>query len=778
MAAQEQKRLSLRLLGPPEVSLQELSLRFGIKKQLALLCYLAAEGGRRHHRRELAELLWPRSDERHARADLRSVLSRLRQSLGEEGRMLLKDGELLGVEPTQLELDTEALETAVSLARRETSLAGASSAAAAAVGRRELIGRLRGDLGFYRGEFMEGFSIEDAPEFELWVEGERTKWRALFGELCERLSRLEAEEGLIAEAIATARLWAKHAPLEEAAHRRLMELLSSVGESERALLAYEDFKNTLGKELGMEPSPPLQELAARLHEEVQERASLGASLARFSEGTPTTDLPSYLEAPLVGRQEEFGALVSEYQAASMGQTRAVAILGEAGIGKTRLAEEFLGWARASGADVLEGGTSEGAGLPYGPLVEAIRPRIERERAPDNLLEDVWLSELSKLLPELKERYPDLPSPLSGERETAKGALFEAIARLVEAWASRAPVILYLDDLHWADSATLEMLDYAGKRWAEQEAPVLVLIAARTEEPEVSPAFERWLLSLRRRLPVRSLTLGTLAEEDVEGLLQGLAKAGSSSKPPDRALEEAGDSNGADPRLERLGKWLTAETEGQPFYLVEMIKALLEEGKLLLRSRTDGETVVEAGPALRAERSALRGLLPKSVREVIYVRLSRLSPAGLELLGAGAVLERSFDFETLVSVADLGEAESLRGLDELIERHLLREEAGGREVEMPLDPTPTYTFTHEKIRQVAYTEMGHARRRLSHHRAFEVLEESGAPAAQLARHALAGGLAEPAFGYSVAAGDAAMEVFAAKDAIEHYEKASKLLAEDE
>src|SRR5215211_4214983 len=779
MAAQEQKRLSLRLLGPPEVSLQELSLRFGIKKQLALLCYLAAEGGRRHHRRELAELLWPRSDERHARADLRSVLSRLRQSLGEEGRMLLKDGELLGVEPTQLELDTEALETAVSLARRETSLAGASSAAAAAVGRRELIGRLRGDLGFYRGEFMEGFSIEDAPEFELWVEGERTKWRALFGELCERLSRLEAEEGLIAEAIATARLWARHAPLEEAAHRRLMELLSSVGESERALRAYEGFKNTLGKELGMEPSPPLQELAARLHEEVQERASLGASLARFSEGTPTTDLPSYLEAPLVGRQEEFGALVSEYQAASMGQTRAVTIVGEAGIGKTRLAEEFLGWARASGADVLEGGTSEGAGLPYGPLVEAIRPRIERERAPDNLLEDVWLSELSSLLPELKERYPDLPSPLSVERETAKGALFEAIARLVEAMASSAPVALFLDDMQWGDSATLEVLEYAGKRWAEQGAPVLVLIAARTEEPEANTALERWLSSLGRRLPVRSLAPGTLAEEDVEVLLRGLANAGSSSKPPDGALEEVGGSNGADPRLERLGEWLAAETEGQPFYLVETIKALLEEGMLLIRNRADGETVVDVGPALRAERSALRGLLPKSVREVIHVRLSRLSPAGSELLRAGAVLERDFSFESVVGVAGLGEEEGLRALEELIERHLLREEADGREEEQLLYPGVTYTFSHEKIRQVAYTESVHARRRVLHRRAFEVLEEKGAsPPAELARQALAGGLAKPAFGYSMAAGDAAMEVFAAQDAIEHYERARSLLAEEE
>jgi DNA-binding SARP family transcriptional activator len=603
-AVQGQERISLRLLGPPEVSLRGLSLRFGLKKQLALLCYLAAEGGRWHDRRELAELLWPRSDERHARTDLRSVLSRLRQSLGDEARLLLKDGDLLGVEPTQVELDTEALETAVSLARRETSPAGASGAAVAAVGRRELIGRLRGDLGFYRGEFMEGFSIEDAPEFELWVEGERTKWRALFGELCERLSRLEAEEGLIAEAIATARLWARHAPHEEAAHRRLMELLSSVGESERALLAYEGFKNTMGTELGMEPSPPLQELAARLHEEIQERASLGASLARFSEGTPTTGLPSYLEAPLVGRQEEFGALVSEYQAASMGQTRAVAILGEAGIGKTRLAEEFLGWARASGADVLEGGTSEGAGLPYGLLVEAIRPRIERERAPDDLLEDVWLSELSRLLPEIKERYPDLPSPLSVERETAKGALVEAIARLVEAMASSAPVALFLDDLQWGDNATLEVLEYAGKRWAEQGAPVLVLIAARTEEPEASSALESWLSSLGRRLPVRSLAPGTLAEEDVEVLLRGLAKAGPSSKPPDGALEEVGSSNGADPRLERLGEWLAAETEGQPFYLVETIKVLLEEGMLLIRNRADGETVVDVGPALRAERSAL------------------------------------------------------------------------------------------------------------------------------------------------------------------------------
>src|SRR3712207_8609194 len=154
-------------------------------------------------------------------------------------------------------------------------------------------------------------------------------------------------------------------------------------------------------------------------------------------------------------------------------------------------------------------------------------------------------------------------------------------------------------------------------------------------------------------------------------------------------------------------------------------------------------VVEVGPAWRTEKSTLRGLLPKSVREVIRSRLSRLSPAAAELLRAGAILERGFGFETVVRVAGLGEIEGLRALEELIERRLLLEEAGGgeEEEEEPLTYTDTtYSFSHENIRQVAYTEAGHARRRVLHRRAFEVLEEGRAPAAQLARHALAGGLA--------------------------------------
>src|SRR3712207_6398774 len=152
-------------------------------------------------------------------------------------------------------------------------------------------------------------------------------------------------------------------------------------------------------------------------------------------------------------------------------------------------------------------------------------------------------------------------------------------------------------------------------------------------------------------------------------------------------------------------------------------------------------------------------MPNSVREVVRGRLSRLSPPASELLAAGAVLGRRFGFGTLLAVAGLGETEGLRGLEELVNRRLLLEGGGDRaEGGFPLYPDADYSFSHENIRQVAYTECGQARRWVLHRRVFGVLEGGNAPSAELARHALEGGLAKEAFAYSMAAGDEAAEVF--------------------
>src|SRR5207248_9103331 len=168
------------------------------------------------------------------------------------------------------------------------------------------------------------------------------------------------------------------------------------------------------------------------------------------------------------------------------RTQGVLGVGEAGVGKTRLASEWLAWARGQGGQVLSGQCCEmGGRLPYQPLVEALRTRLEAENAPEDLLEDLWLAELARLLPELRGRYPDLPAPTEDEL-TARGQLFEAVARLVEALAKPAPLVLLVDDLQWADEASLELLRYLASSWIRHSSRVLLLATVRSEGLELTP----------------------------------------------------------------------------------------------------------------------------------------------------------------------------------------------------------------------------------------------------------------------------------------------------
>lgn len=713
--------LHLSLLGAPRFRHGDTAVDFATRKTLALLVYLAVEGGM-HSREKLAAILWPEKDAGRGRTNLRNTLVHLRRPLRHENQPshLVIERNALGFNPdAPFTCDWHVLQDAM----------GTNDATI-----------LQTVVGRYRGDFLDGFSLGDAPAFAEWATLRREQAHRQMDAVFDRLSRMQAEAGDTRAAVAAAEQWLAHNPLNEAAARRLMRLHLANGDAPVAQAVYEQCRATLALELDVEPSPETEALAERM------RKAEGGRRKAQAPFHSAFRIPQS-EIPLIGRAAEHQQLVAAFHAAQQNRPGVVVLSGEAGVGKTRLAAEFLDWAAAHGGDVLRGRAFESGGrLPYQPIVGALRPRLDAENAPEDLLGDAWLTELSRLLPELRDRYPDLPPPAGGER-AARVRLFEAVARLGESLARRAPLILFVDDVQWADAATLDLLHYAAGRWAESEAPVLLLLARRVEEPGLGG----WLAGLARETTLARLPLEALTRRDTLALVRALV------------LEETPETS-----VTAFAGWLYAETGGQPFYVSEMLAALLEQEWLAIggaeEERLDlAATVAEEGQI----HDELRGFLPPGVHKVIRARLSRLGEEAFTLAAAGAVLGQAFSFARPCRLAGRAERGALAALDELLAARVWQETGESRR---------PYSFAHDKIRDVVYTEAGAARRRLFHREALALLEDEGAAAAMLAHHAERARLGETAVRYQIKAGDAAMDLFAVRDAAGYYEGARQTLAE--
>jgi len=773
-------KLHLALLGTPEVHHAGEVLTFPTRKTLALLIYLAGEKG--HHSREkLTAFFWPESDVTRGRAPLRNTLGHLRSALREtpnehdaqgdvqQGHLII-ERETLGFDfSSEYDLDLSNVEAAFMLVRSAQAVHKPRVDT-----RSDLLMQLQHATTYARGSFLEGFSLGDAPDFDDWARMQREVWHRRLSLLCDRLSHLQFEGGELESALETTARWVAHDPLSEVAYQRLMRVQFAASNREAALAAYDTYRARLWQDLHAHPTPETRALA--------ERIRTTAPPLRRAPHQAQASLPpaAALEAslPFVGRVSEYLTLVESNHRASRGQLQVVLLEGEAGIGKTRLASEFLGWAVAQGADVLQGQAFEAGGrVPYQPVVDALRPRLERENAPEDLLSDSWLTELSRLLPELRDRYPDLPPPTL-DKAVARTRLFEAVARLGQALAARTLLVIFLDDLHSADAASLDLLHYTGRRWKEWDTPLLLLLSLRSEALLTTPLLSEWLSGLERDLALTRLTLEPLSLEATVQLVQSLAHKRltethlPASLMPPAQQEEAQDKGMERPEqaVKQFGRWLFTETGGQPFFLVETLRVLLERGVVIPRRKADGAWGLDVAPATQNE-AILRGLLPPSVRELIRRRLMRLSPVAFGLLAAGAVLGHDFSFAQLCQVAGSGENEGLSALDELLLHRLLQaswdKEGRGAEV--------AYGFTHDKIREVVYTEAGEARRQVFHRRALDALQAADAPPAHLAYHALHTRLPEPTFRFSLAAGDAAAQLFAHTDAHLHYTQALEALS---
>lgn len=442
---------------------------------------------------------------------------------------------------------------------------------------------------------------------------------------------------------------------------------------------------------------------------------------------------------LAGRQRELTRLRQQFDEASAGRLRVALVTGEPGIGKTSLLHEMGQRAKRQGATVLRGEASDAEGMPpYLPFLEAFGSYIH-VTPPDQLRAEVgpMAAPLATILPELPLHLGVLPASYPLPAEQARLRLYEAVGAFLAAIAEHTPVVLLLDDLQWADSASLDLLSYVARH--QSTARLLILGAYRTSDLELNQALERTLLDLNRAGMLLSVPLGSLTQEEVALLSAHLLDA-----PVDPAV----------------GQLLQAQSEGNPFFAEALLHAWQEAGALQMESQR--WTFCGALPAE----------LPAGIAGVIYQRLARLSEKSVDVLRTAAILGRTFDLALLAEV--VGQEQ-----EEIEERLIEAARAGLLHIRSP----EIYTFSHDKIRECLYSEVTPLRRKRLHGFIGHALETQAAQAnaqqlSSLTFHFARSGDHERGVRYSLLAAERAFASSALEDALAQYRMALALLdAED-
>jgi class 3 adenylate cyclase/tetratricopeptide (TPR) repeat protein len=464
-------------------------------------------------------------------------------------------------------------------------------------------------------------------------------------------------------------------------------------------------------------------------------------------GAPVAVVPALVErTPFVGRESERADLRRLLDQTVRGQGALVMIGGEPGVGKTRLAEEVLLEARQRGVLAWTGHCYEMEGAPpYIPFVEILETaaRVIPATALGDALGDS-APEVARLLPELRRLFPDIPPPLELPPEQERHYLFNSVREFVARVARAQPLLLILDDLHWADDATLLLLQHIAQRLIEM--PVLIVATYRDVELDVGRPLARALEELLRQRLAHDLPLKRLPEGDVTAMLRAL----SGQEPPAPLVQE-----------------VFRETEGNPFFVEEVFQHLAEEGKLF-----------DAQGRWRPDLSIRELDVPRGVRLVIGRRLERVCEDCRRVLTVAAVIGRAFSFDLLEALGDVDADALLDAIDEAERAHLITSTADG--------PEARFTFAHELIRQTLVSGLSLPRRQRRHLRVAEAMERLYARAlaehaTDLAHHLYQAGTAadpEKTVRCLALAGDQAREAAAFEDALRHFENALALQPADD
>jgi len=462
---------------------------------------------------------------------------------------------------------------------------------------------------------------------------------------------------------------------------------------------------------------------------------------------PIPPLLTDLGRVFVGRDTEFERIKLRWKEVAAGERRVVLFAGEPGIGKTRLAAEVAASIHDEGDGVvLAGRCDEDLGVPYQPFVEALRHFLDH--TPSEQLRDRlgrYGGELVRLLPEVAERIPDLPPPLKADPETERYRLFDAVAAWLAAVSSEGSLLLVLDDLQWAAKPTLLLLRHI----LHTAEPMRLLVVATYRDTDIGRGHPlgELLADLRRDTGVDRITLSGLTMAGVVGYL------------------EAASGHGVGEDEEALALAIHDETDGNPFFIREVLRHLVETGGIAERDGRWGATV-----------DIDRLGIPEGVRDVVGRRLSRLSDSTNQVLTAAAVIGTAFDVAVVGPVCGLDDDDLLAALEEAESARIV--------AEVPSSMVPRYRFAHNLVRDTLYDELSAGRRARLHQRAAEAIESVhagrlGDHLSTLAIHysraaAPAGDTGAKALRYAVQAGVRALEQLAHDEAVAWYHRALDLL----
>jgi len=666
------------------------------RKSQALLAYLAVPAGRFHAREKLTTMFWGETPEAQSRQSFRQALLSIRRAVGGAARpiFLTRNG-AVALDSDAVTVDVTQLEAA----RADGTTEGFERAAA-----------------LYKGEFLAGLNLNEQA-FEEWRAIERERLNGLAVDALSGLVDRQAPEKPEA-AILTARRLLGIDPSQERTHRTLMKLLLRQGQRAAALKQYQLCVDWFERELGVEP----EEETRQLYRDILRSTGPTPDRPQADPASPHRQVNARAEeAPMVGRDIEFGCLNDTLTKMLDAGGRVVMLRGEAGIGKSRLLREFTGQTIPAGVRVLAGRCHETEQiLPLHAWIDALRgDATVLDAGVRDRLGAAASAQLVRVFPELGQ---SADRPVTAPDQYA--LLFDALAQLILELTSEQPIVFILEDLHWCDGLSARFLAFLGRRI--QRLPILIVGSMRPEELIDAPILAQSLKELRADDRLDEIALGALSQADSMSLIQTLMPSGRRGPQSASAAQD-----------------IWASSEGNPFIIVESVRSLHYD-RSVVRQREPG--------------------LTPTIQDFVAARLERLAELPRRLVQVAAAIGRDFTFELLALAGQVSEVDAAGAVEQLVRRHILT--ADGERVD----------FCHDWIRRVAYEQLMPQQRRMLHAAVGAAIEahhrgNKEEIADQLGHHYLQAGDARRAIPCLIQFADMASRRYALDDALRALQQAA-------